>query len=149
MRVPESLTTELARWNHGKGVSPSTWISLVGRFHDFVGFSRLIWPEFVELHGRVYLADFFDAARLESMQAASQTQRDAQAFMNALDLSGFFRESQPEISDDDIRSMAALLKETWSAKLSLNFPNRTVRVVVEDNLDEVGVGEMLLSVIDE
>jgi hypothetical protein len=149
MRVPEALAAHLAQWNAGKGIAPAVWITLTGHFYEFVGFSRLIWPEFVELDGRVFLADFLDVPRLHSMLSGGTSQRDAQAFMNALDVSGIFGESQADMSNGDVRTIAALLQETWSAKLALNFPGRSVRVLIDDNLGEPGVGELLLSVADD
>lgn len=149
MKIPQSLSSELARWNNGQGVSPLVWISMKGSFHDFVGHARLIWPDFLERDNRIYLADFFEAERLENMLANGASARDAQAFMNALCVENFFEGPEESRPDDEIRSMAEFLKETWEAKLSSDYPGRPVHVLIEDNLNEEGVHELLLTLVDE
>lgn len=147
MQIPKALAAELATWNNGRGINPLDWIINTGSSKQFTAYARLIFPEFVEVQGRLYLADLFTQERLKELQNQSDD-RDAQVFMNAIDLATMFCDAN-EQSDDEIRELGRFLKKTWTASAAASFPQRQIHIVLDDNLDEEGVGELLISLLDE
>ena len=148
MKPPRSLTSQLAQWNGGAGISAADWICCVGRYDHFVGFSRVLWPEFLEHQDRIYLSDFFSQDRLAQMLADGATASAAQAMVNALDLSQLFSAAGEPVETDQILYLAGTLKQAWSAKLQQDFPGRTIRVTMHDSLAEPGVGELLVTLCE-
>lgn len=145
MKAPRSLTDKLSQWNDGSGISVADWICCVGRYDHFVGFSHVLWPELLEHQGRIYLSDFFSHARLVEMLASGVSPRVAQTFMNALDLSTLFSEAAETIEDDQLLYLAATLEQTWAAKVARDYPGRVVEIIVDNALEEPGIGELLLT----
>lgn len=145
MKAPRSLTDNLSQWNDGSGISVADWICCVGRYDHFVGFSRLLWPELLEHQGRIYVSDFFSHARLAEMLASGASPSVAQTFINALDLSTLFSEAAEAIEDDQLLYLAATLEQTWAAKVARDYPGRVVEIIVENALEEPGIGELLVT----
>ena len=148
MKVPRSIANQLSQWNGGAGISAADWICSVGRYDHFIGFSRLLWPEFVEHQGRVYLSDFFDRDRLGQALAAGASPDVAQAMQNALDLSQLFSSAGEAVQADQLLYLAATLEQSWSAKLQHDFPDRSARVAVQNSLAEPGIGELLVTICE-
>ena len=145
MKTPNEINNKLSQWNNGEGINPSDWICCIGRYDHFIGYTQLIWPEFIEHEGRVYIKDFFNEEKLLQNidNGASITQ--AQILLNCLDLSLLFDSAQEDVEDDTLLYLAKTLQESWLAKLNLNFPNKKHNVILDNNLNEEGVGEILLS----
>jgi hypothetical protein len=146
MHPPGTLTRELARWNDGRGISISDWICCVGRYDHFVAFARLLWPEFVEYDGRLYISDFFLEERLRRSLAAGATNSAAQAMINALDITTLFSSAGVEPEQDELLYLADMLRQTWTAKLQRDFPDRDASVTVLNSLNEPGVGDLLVTI---
>lgn len=147
MQTSPALAAELAEWNDGRGISPLDWIAHTGSFKHFTAYARLIFPELVEVHGRLYLLDLFSPERLAELRKQCNAHR-AQAFMNTIDLAALFVDAN-EQSDEDIRQFGSFLKDTWTVRVAASFPGRPVHIVLDDRLDEEGVGELLISLVDE
>lgn len=142
------IETELSAWNDGKGISLSEWICSIGRYDHFIGYSSLIWPKFREYKNRIYISDFFDEDRLNEMLNSGTTPRDAQIFMNILDLSQIFQYEKENVRDDVILYLAQILTESWTAKLKLDYPTKDIEVVTDNNLDEESNRELFISVVE-
>ena len=148
MKSLSKIETELSAWNNGKGINISEWICSVGRYDFFIGYSSLIWPKFSEYKNRIYISDFFNEDQLNEMLNSGTTPRDAQIFMNSLDLSQIFQYEKENVGDDVILYLAQTLTESWTAKLKLDYSTRDIKVVTDNNLDEDGVGELLISIVE-
>lgn len=146
MQTSKVLAAELATWNNGRGISPLDWIINTGSFAQFTAYARLIFPEFVEVQGRLYLADLFTQERLGELRKGSDD-RNAQTFMNVIDLATMFCDAD-EQSDDEVRELGRFLKKTWTASAAASFPHRQIQIILYDNLEEEGVGELLISLVD-
>jgi len=110
MQTSKVLAAKLATWNSGRGISSLDWIINTGSFTQFTAYARLIFPEFVEFQGRLYLADLFTQERLGELRKGSDD-RNAQAIMNVIDLATMFCDAD-EQSDDEIRELGRFLKKT-------------------------------------
>jgi hypothetical protein len=53
MDIPESMRSELAAWNNGKGIDLQSWVGCEARFALAVGYASIFWPEFVEFDGYI------------------------------------------------------------------------------------------------
>ena len=113
-----------------------------------MGFSRLLWPDFVEHQGRIYLSDFFDQDRLTQVLASGATADGAQAMHNVLDLSQLFSAAGEVVETDQLLYLASTLEQSWLAKLQRDFPGRSFKVLVQDSLAEPGIGELLVSLCE-
>lgn len=118
-----------------------------GSFTHFTAYAWLIFSEFAEVQGRLYLADLFTQERLAELRKGSDD-RNAQAFMNAIDLATIFCDAHKQ-SDDEIRELGRFLKKTWTVSAVASFPHRQIHIILDDNLEEEGVGELLISLVDE
>ena len=63
--IPESMKSELASWNHGRGISLTNWTANRGNFSLAVGYSEMFWPRFVEFEKYV----LFEGFNMESLRA--------------------------------------------------------------------------------
>jgi len=147
MQTSKVFAAELATWNSGRGISSLDWIINTGSFTQFTAYARLIFPEFVEVQDRLYLADLFTQERLDELRKGSDD-RNAQVFMNVIDLSTMFCDAD-EQSGDEIRELGRFLEKTWTASAAASFPHRRIHIILDDNLEEEGVGELLISLVDE
>jgi hypothetical protein len=68
--------------------------------------------------------------------------------MNVIDLATMFCDAD-EQSDDEIRELGRFLKKTWKASAAASFPHRQIHIILGDSLEEEGVGELLISLVDE
>lgn len=55
--IPDSMKSELAAWNDGRGISLRDWTANSGNFSLAVGYSEIFWPRFVafEKYGVIQL----------------------------------------------------------------------------------------------
>ena len=149
MNIPESIKKELDKWNHGEGISPVEWINCMGRYDYFFGFSRLIWPELVKLEGKIYLADIADKERIRKNNAEGIDQSRNQVFINAFCLTDLFDHAEEDIEEDLLLYLAEMLRQSWTAKIAQDFPESTARVIVDNCLDEPGIGEIIISITED
>jgi hypothetical protein len=119
MQTSKVFAAELATWNSGRGISSLEWIINTGSFTQFTAYARLIFPEFVEVQDRLYLADLFTQERLDELRKGSDD-RNAQVFMNVIDLSTMFCDADRQ-SDDEIRELGRFLKKHGQPALLLPF----------------------------
>jgi hypothetical protein len=119
MQTSKVFAAELATWNSGRGISSLDWIINTGSFTQFTAYARLIFPEFVEVQDRLYLADLFTQERLDELRKGSDD-RNAQVFMNVIDLSTMFCDADRQ-SDDEIRELGRFLKKHGQPALLLPF----------------------------
>ena len=53
MEVPDNMRAELTAWNGGAGIDLESWVGCEGRFALAVGYSSILWPQFVEFDGHI------------------------------------------------------------------------------------------------
>ena len=91
----------------------------------------LFWPRFVEVDGSVLLAEWdadignrFRALRINERFRVSEIEDE----VNSVDLAYVF--SSRNMSIDGLPMLADVLVDTWTAKLSIEFPDRSFSVYI-------------------
>jgi len=72
--IPESMKSELASWNNGRGIGLLDWTTNSGNFSLAVGYSELFWPRFVEFEEDV-LVEGFNPQSLRSFERNPEANR--------------------------------------------------------------------------
>ncbi len=104
-------------------------------------YSRLFWPDFIEFEGMVFPAAVFeseqDQARARAALARSGSRGAAERALNRFEIpSDFFASHRVPTTDEENRELAERMAQTWRARLTQLFPNRTFTVAVEHAPDE-------------
>ncbi len=104
---------------------------------DFaVAVARLVWPEFVEVDGLVFLADQYSDEKASSLRDQGIVGRQLEYWMNLFSVDGFFSGVEASTPEDQ-EQMAGMLVSAWKTKLRSEFVARTFSVeIVRD--DDVG-----------
>lgn len=85
----------------------------------FYAISKLIWPEFYELNGYLYLKEEFDNLRYQELKQQLSSESEVGYWMNMLNLDGML----PTQTEKFYSYLGELLKTTWEAKLSNEYPD--------------------------
>jgi hypothetical protein len=97
-----ALIPELKSWNGGKGVDIETWISCEGDHKHLIGYAQILWPDFVEHDGCIFLGGSIDEDNYRAWLAQTKgDKKRVEAVINIGTSSTFFRG----------RSMILLLKK--------------------------------------
>lgn len=105
---------------------------------DFlVWFARLFWPEFKLIDGLVFVETLFNADRYREFVGCGKTAKDAQYWMNLLEITGIF----DELTHAQARELADVVAATWNSKMlaSLGVVKTPARVVDDGDTGEVFV----------
>jgi hypothetical protein len=124
-----ALVPELRLWDNGAGIDIDTWIACVCTPEQAIGYGRLFWPAFVSHDGCVFRANMFDLKNYSNWMGQLKGDRRAvQAVMNHLHLGTFLADEGHDPTHEQVMYLGNLLKETWSAKLGLDYPGQAVMV---------------------
>jgi hypothetical protein len=106
-------------------------------------FTRLFWPEFVEIDGMVFLKEIIeddeDRRRLtDAFKRYDGDRRKTEESFNFVEVPQLFGKRIGDLEDGDYRWLAERLAEMWRARLQLLFPDRRflVDLIGTDDADE-------------
>ncbi len=126
--VPESMKSDLAAWNDGRGIDLLSWTGCMGNFSLAVGYLEVFWPTFVSFE-KYILTDGFN---LESLRAFERdpmaTRQSIEWAMNHLHLADIQHDACEDISPDKLMFLGKRMREIYSAKLAMQFPDRAFSV---------------------
>ena len=126
--IPESMQSELASWNNGRGIGLLDWTANSGNFSLAVGYSELFWPRFVEFEEYV-LVEGFNLESLRSFERNSEaTRKSVEQVMNHFHIADIHHEACPGIAADKLIFLGNRLREIYTAKLAFQFPHRNFLV---------------------
>jgi hypothetical protein len=99
----------------------------------FVHVGKLIFPNFIEINGLVFIEEFVD---LELINPSSSflCSEEYQASFNRLNLAMYFNQSVSESNDDIYDAALEVIKVGWNLSLSRLYPN--IEFVVEISHEE-------------
>lgn len=83
----------------------------------FYAISKLIWPEFYELNGYLYLKEEFDEFRYKTLKQQLSSESEIGYWMNLLNIDGML----PNQTEEMYTYLGELLKSTWEAKLASEY----------------------------
>lgn len=126
-------------------LDPVSYVSEVGDSVQALIYSRLFWPELLEIEGAVFVAlwggdyDYInDRIRIPapSSEWAPLSWTTAVDSFNIFEVAHIFRQNRgtAEIVDRANRELGMILVQSWSARLSVSYPHRgfSVRFVEAD-----------------
>jgi len=128
------LIPEMRDWNNGNGIDIESWIQCVANHKILIGCARILWPEFVERDGCIFLASK-ESSYLGYLNKLEGDKKTAEATTNHIHLLHLFATELP--TRELVLYVGRLLKEIWQVKLSHDFPGRRVTVSFpeEDDLE--------------
>lgn len=128
MEVPESMRSDLAAWNDGKGIDLETWVGCMGSFSLAVGYASIFWPEFVEFEGYVLRKNFREESLREFEKMNGPDRAATESVMNHLHIVDIQHLGCADISRDKLQTLGNVLKEIYLMKLCCEFPERNFSV---------------------
>jgi hypothetical protein len=131
-----TLIPELSRWNNGKGISVDAWISGEGDYEHLVGYSRILWPNFVEYDQCILRAGFSKKSYKGFLQQTKGNRTAVEAVMNHEHVLDLFVNAEPKPTREMVLYIGRLLKEIWQAKLSRDFPGKAITVSFPEDYSE-------------
>lgn len=111
-------------------------------------YSKLFWPEFIEIEDMVFLKDRIEdeddrSAVLKVLEQhegnRSETERDFNLFEIPQDM---FGKKMGETTEEEDRYLAEILVEMWRCRLRTLFPNRSFKVMLltaDETGGEIGI----------
>lgn len=114
----------------------SDFVFAVGSPLEAIMYSRLFWPDFVEVDGMIFInemmADEEDRLRLSQVVVRhGGDRREAEKSFNLYEVpSDIFGKAAQEAGPEESRFIASLLCEMWSARLAQLYPHRRFCVEV-------------------
>ncbi|WP_129418265.1 hypothetical protein [Rhizobium leguminosarum] len=123
--IPNSMKSELAAWNDGRGISLRDWTANSGNFSLAVGYSEIFWPRFVAFEKYV-LVDGFNIEGLRSFeQNPEATRQSIEWVMNHFHIADIQHSACTDMAGDKLAILGERLREIYMAKLGWQFPDRT------------------------
>lgn len=133
---------EFLESNRGSSVSGYDFLHAVYISKDIpedflIWFARLMWPDFMEVDGKIYVSDLFDAERYQGLIKEGRTESQSQFWMNLLEITGLFN----EISDVQAKYLAQRIADSWAAKMRRDFGGTCegARMIADEETGEVFV----------
>jgi len=120
------------------GFTALDFVGALGSVGNALLYSRLFWPEFVEIDGMVFLKDFADDVGgpdgIRKMRDDLGDGESIEKTVNNFDVNLNFPNHPEENAEGDDLLLATQLAEMWSSRLQRLYAHRRFRVeVYEDN----------------
>ncbi len=113
------LIPELKDRNNGNGIDVDDWIQCMANHKILAGCARILWPEFVEHDGCIFLASHEPNYR-EHLNRVQGNKKTAEATTNHIHVLHLFATELP--TRELVLYAGRLLKEIWQVKLQHDFP---------------------------
>ena len=122
------LVPEITKWDNGQGVSISSWIEMTGDYAHAVGYSVIFWPSFVEYNGCVFRSDVED---IDGWSKAYDGNRQIiESTASHIHLRDLHLNDTEGNCLERLQYLASVLKEIYTCKLKLDFPEKSFIVEV-------------------
>lgn len=103
----------------------------MGRYELAVGYSLIFWPQFVAFEGYV-LRSNFSIDSLRGFEKQTNHERQAvEAVMNHLHIADIHG-SDEDMNEGHLRHLGNVLRDIYTTKLSVDFPDRRFEVAFND-----------------
>ena len=135
----ELLIDRLRQFHADADTSNFNVLDFVGAFGnplDALAYSKLFWPDFVEVEGMIFLADFVegeeDRSRIRAAMSKFSTPQDVEKSFNQFMIPEvFFSRALPLMKDEENLHLAERIVEIWEARLARLFPNKSCVVELQ------------------
>lgn len=129
--------------NPDKAVTGFDYLRLIYQLIDappdfVVWICKLMQPDFLEIKGRIFLRDGFDANRYDYLISQNHTDDEAQFWSNLLEITGVFE----GLGQVEAKEIAEMMVSAWNRKINIEYPAAIgrARVLVDEGAGEVFVG---------
>lgn len=129
---------ELKDWNSGRGIDIESWIGCQGDHKHLIAYARILWPNFTEHDGCIFLGDCVDEENYRAFLAQTKGNKTAvEKVLNHRHIVDIFSRSHREMpSTEVVVYVGRLMKEIWRAKLDRDFPDRKIKVTFPEGVFE-------------
>ena len=114
------------------------FIHSVGSGLEALMYSKLFWPDFVEIDGMIFLKDWTiededDINRIrKTFEDLGRDPQETEKFVNLIEIPYMFGQRIGEIEDDEYYWLAEIICVMWRCRLGLLYPNRKFVVEITD-----------------
>jgi hypothetical protein len=124
------------------------YVYAVGSPLQALMYSKLFWPEFIEIEDMVFLKDRMEneddrCAVLKVLEQHEGNRRKTERAFNLFEFPpDIFGKKMGETTEEEDRYLAEILVEMWQCRLRMLFPNRSFKVVLltaEETGGEIGI----------
>jgi hypothetical protein len=111
-------------------------------------YSKLFWPEFIEIEDMVFLKDRMEdeddrRAVLKVLEQHDGNRSKTEQAFNLFEIpQDMFGKKMGETTEEEDRYLAEILVEMWQCRLQMLFPNRSFKVMLltaEETGGEIGI----------
>jgi hypothetical protein len=129
-----SLIPEMRDWNNGKGIDIDSWIQCVANHKVLIGCSQILWPNFFEHDGCIFLGDSVDETNYQAfLERFNGDKKSVEEIMNHQHVLHLFATELP--TRGLVLYVGRLMKQIWQVKLSHDFPGRRIAVSFPEEED--------------
>jgi hypothetical protein len=122
------LIPELSLWNDGKGADIDVWLSSIADFEHAIAYAELFWPEFIELDGCVFHHRVNEEYYRNWLNTCDGNKTSVETVINHVHILDCFPNAKKAPTREQIIHLGRKLKEIWQAKLTRDFPDKTIIV---------------------
>ena len=123
METPDSMKSELQRWNNGAGIDLEGWANCSGNYELAVGYLAIFWPEFEEFEGYI-LQKGFSIDSLRGFENQTNNERKSVEWvMNHVHIADIHMGDDAKPSEDKFIAIGNVMREMYQAKLVWQFPH--------------------------
>ncbi len=126
------LIPEMNDWNNGKGIDIDSWIQCMANHKILVGCARILWPDFIEREGCIFLRRD-EGSYGEWLKRAKENRKIAEGTANHIHVLHLFATEPP--TRELLLYVGRLLKEIWQIKLNHDYPSRKIKVFFPEEGD--------------
>lgn len=130
------LVPELMEWKkcNDDSFSIEDWIAFQATPELMIGFASILWPEFIEINGGVFLKDGYSEDSFNNWFNHSEGNLiSVQSVMNHCHVRDIFQnEKNTKPSIVQVEYLGKLLVDIWGTKLRRDFPHLNVEIELCD-----------------
>ncbi len=119
------------------GFTALDFVGALGSVGNALLYSRLFWPEFIEVDGMVFLKDFVDdlggPEGIRKMRDDPGRGQSVQESINNFDVNLSFPNHPEENAEGDDLLLANQLAKMWSLRLQQLYPHRSFQVEANED----------------
>jgi hypothetical protein len=120
--------TDMDYWSDHMNASLVDYVHARLNPEMLLGFMQLLWPEVIEVHGRIFWAHGYSDQSLERWKKTETFRQGGmpavQAVMNHVHVEDLFYTVSGGMSPDNLCFVASVLGAAWKGRLETEFPDR-------------------------
>lgn len=144
----DDLIKEFSKYKQANPDSFNWWsyVNMKSDLQTALGFSKLFYPDIVEIDNCFILKDRFSAELYNQWKSNSNDKSVIEKMMNLYEIKDFFHINQNQDEDEktQLDTFSKVLKHFWDQSFKERFPKRDIKVKVFEEY-----GELFITVYEE